>query len=481
MRFLLNFIPRNRTSEKLPKVVEAWSNSGNTATTHARRGPPSRTAGGAGVTSSSPPAAPDDANHNDLVIDPRINASNGNAFYSPSSSFSSSYNKTSRSGCTTMNINNIQTWGQQCSPNCGCTLRFETSIDPANNYKIVSAIYHAKTVVSTKLHVQNKGTTPFRYENGFKTLGFSPDENNSSSSILLQPIMTQRNNDAYSTTMKKSKHQSDENSGYHRRTNRRPLLKPCNCKTLHLLAETIVQVLPKFTLSQAQNQLEYSGIRSSPAFRYTVLKKMGLICSSTTSSCDENGNYQTSIDINTIPQGYCYDLVEEALMACLQGFIPKPRRIVISNQICEMDYGDKVQRDTNQERSENENDRELDPLRFVRAAKQRSERGLFHPSLASNESSSSSFHGIASGVVSSSDTSSCTLPWSNSSLFSMSSMPPFHLMVDASHDDGSCFSSVDTLTQLKMEIKSIKERDKNNMQQEITRNNDWVSYIDEKL
>jgi hypothetical protein len=38
----------------------------------------------------------------------------------------------------------IQAWGQQCSPNCGCTVRFETTIDPTDHYQITSASYHAK-------------------------------------------------------------------------------------------------------------------------------------------------------------------------------------------------------------------------------------------------------------------------------------------------------------------------------------------------
>jgi len=31
------------------------------------------------------------------------------------------------------------------------------------------------------------------------------------------------------------------------------------------------------------------------------------------------------VNINDIPEGHCYDLVEEAPMAYLKGYIPKPR------------------------------------------------------------------------------------------------------------------------------------------------------------
>jgi len=49
-------------------------------------------------------------------------------------------------------------------------------------------------------------------------------------------------------------------------------------------------------------------------------------------------------------------------------------------------------------------------------------------------------------------------------------MPPFHLMSDSLHDHA------DTLTQLKLEIKSMQEKEDNAHESM----NDWVSYVDEK-
>ena len=49
-------------------------------------------------------------------------------------------------------------------------------------------------------------------------------------------------------------------------------------------------------------------------------------------------------------------------------------------------------------------------------------------------------------------------------------MPPFHLMSDSLHDHG------DTLTQLKLEIKSMQEKE-DNANESV---NDWVSYVDDK-
>ncbi len=109
-----------------------------------------------------------------------------------------------------------RTWGQHCSPNCGCVLRFETSLDPNNNNQILSASYDAKTIM-TKVTPTEDGTSTF-----------------------LKPVRTEKG---------------------------RPLLKECTCPTVHKLAHAMTEILPGHTLSQAQNQVEFMGVRSSPAFR----------------------------------------------------------------------------------------------------------------------------------------------------------------------------------------------------------------------
>ena len=43
----------------------------------------------------------------------------------------------------------MNSWGQQCSPSCGCVLRFESNVDPSKN-TVVGSSYSAKAVVATK-------------------------------------------------------------------------------------------------------------------------------------------------------------------------------------------------------------------------------------------------------------------------------------------------------------------------------------------
>lgn len=338
------------------------------------------------------------------------------------------------------NKGEIKAWGQQCSPNCGCTIRFEAHLD--RNRRIISASYDAKTVITTITHSSTSTET-------------NHNRSHNASFPKLQPVLTQTQNG-------------------------RPLLKKCQCQTLHGLAQTITEILPKYSLSQAQNQLEYAGIRSSPAFRYTALKNLNLlrnndshvdaprngihdknkIDSSSRSTSDSLGE----ININNIPEGHCYDLVEDALIACIQGYIPKPRLSPVhvhanlkklNHQSSYLNSYDEVQRIPTSP-SENEKDRDLDPLRFVRAAKQRAKEGIFHSFRSSSSSSSSS---------------------PSSSAPSASSMPPFHFMSDTSHDDGP----MDTLTQIKMEIKSMKKVEEDRIGQGFdSMANDWVTHVDEK-
>ena len=320
----------------------------------------------------------------------------------------------------------LKAWGQQCSPNCGCTIRFEATMDPNNNNQIISANYDAKTIV-TQVQKVSHGSGQH--------------------STILKPVRTQPRHDSHES---------------------RPLVEACKCKTLHGLANTITEVLPKYRLSQAQNQLEYVGTRSSTAFRYSALKNLDLLQSEKksqggsflTNDNDDARRTERGVNINDIPEGHCYDLVEEALIACLQGYIPKPRpiaalqrRILSSKQQQQQQQPqqqkDQVQRIRTKEidkPNENSNGSSLDPLRFVTAAKRRAKERLFkslhQPSNHTHTRTSSS------------------------------SMPPFHLMADSSHHDGH--THTDTLTQIKMEIENQKMKELDAALE------DWVAYVDEK-
>lgn len=107
-----------------------------------------------------------------------------------------------------------KSWGQQCSPNCGCVVRFETSVNPSTQM-IVNATYHAKSIVS--IHKDGR----------------------------LEPIRTTTTN--------------------------KPMLKECTCKTLHTLAKEITSFVTNKSLDSVRNLSEFSFTRSSPAFRHAVL------------------------------------------------------------------------------------------------------------------------------------------------------------------------------------------------------------------
>lgn len=108
----------------------------------------------------------------------------------------------------------LNSWGQQCSPNCGCVVRFETKVDPATQ-TIVDSSYHAKSII----------TVP---RNG-----------------RLEPVLTTRT--------------------------QKPMLKECKCKTVHTLAKEITSYLPDKNLDRIRNGTEFTFTRSSPAFRHAVL------------------------------------------------------------------------------------------------------------------------------------------------------------------------------------------------------------------
>ena len=108
----------------------------------------------------------------------------------------------------------VKMWGQQCSPNCGCVVRFESKIDPSTQM-ITEVSYVAKSVIAAP-----KGGR-------------------------LQPVLTTRRN--------------------------RPMFKECGCKTIHRLAKEITEFLPNQRLDRVRNMTEFTSSRSSPAFRHAVL------------------------------------------------------------------------------------------------------------------------------------------------------------------------------------------------------------------
>jgi hypothetical protein len=107
-----------------------------------------------------------------------------------------------------------KSWGQQCSPNCGCIVRFEATIDPSTQ-TIVDSTYYAKSVIAL------------------------------TSNGKLEPVYTTRTH--------------------------KPMFNECKCKTLHTLAKEITSFLPNKKLDRVRNMTEFSLTRSSPAFRHTVL------------------------------------------------------------------------------------------------------------------------------------------------------------------------------------------------------------------
>mmetsp|Transcript_23727 Transcript_23727/g.35397 ORF Transcript_23727/g.35397 Transcript_23727/m.35397 type:complete len:361 (-) Transcript_23727:79-1161(-) len=143
-------------------------------------------------------------------------------------------------------------WGQQCSPDCGCVIRFESELAPSMSTHddiVTKSSYEVKKVVSTR---------------------HGPSHH-------LQPHLT---------------------------TKKRPLLTKCVCPTLHNLATRIVEHTQGKTLSSLRNEAQFESTRCSIPFRHTVLRESNLNISHT----------------------HCFDLVEEAYIAMLWGYMPRERR-----------------------------------------------------------------------------------------------------------------------------------------------------------
>ena len=163
----------------------------------------------------------------------------------------------------------IKAWGQQCSPKCGCIIRFETTIDPTTQ-AILTSTYHTKKI--------------WRDSNNY-------------------PIMT---------------------------TTNRPILQTCQCDTLNELGKEVANYLPNKTLEEIRNMTEFESVRSSPAFRKVVLQKFHTNHSDKKifefqkdihSSRDDSSNASASISREN-----CYDVMEEAFLAMVRGHMPLPRR-----------------------------------------------------------------------------------------------------------------------------------------------------------
>lgn len=163
-------------------------------------------------------------------------------------------NSSFNSATTTSNNNTyVKSWGQQCSSSCGCVVRFEATINTETN-KFTSASYHAKAVMVSESR-----------------------SNKESGESRLEPAMTLRTN--------------------------RPMFKSCGCDSLHALASQVTEYLPNKNALAIGSSMEFDGVRSSPAFRHTVLEKQGLSTANT----------------------HCFDVVEEALTAMVKGHMPKAR------------------------------------------------------------------------------------------------------------------------------------------------------------
>ena len=140
-------------------------------------------------------------------------------------------------------------WGQQCSPNCGCVVRLESKVEMSTQ-TIVASSYVAKSIVTV--------TNP-------QTGQLVPLKTNRTSKLMFQP---------------------------------------CRCETIHRLSQEITKYLPFKSLEMVRNMTEFPSMRSSVAFRHSVLADHGLPRTST----------------------HCFDVLEEAFTAMIKGYMPRARK-----------------------------------------------------------------------------------------------------------------------------------------------------------
>mmetsp|Transcript_46347 Transcript_46347/g.69011 ORF Transcript_46347/g.69011 Transcript_46347/m.69011 type:complete len:366 (-) Transcript_46347:128-1225(-) len=135
-------------------------------------------------------------------------------------SWSASSNKQLAEDPSSTAASTKKAWGQQCSPNCGCVLRFEAQVssdDPQQ--RVLKASYHAKQVVTHCVDGQ------------------------------LVPVHTNT------------------------RKGRQPLMTDCQCDSLHTLATQVVKKLTDApSWSRISNSLEVTGLRSSLALQHAILR-----------------------------------------------------------------------------------------------------------------------------------------------------------------------------------------------------------------
>lgn len=187
----------------------------------------------------------------------------------PGSASSSSSSSNSCIGSSNFEKNDTtRLWGQQCSPNCGCVVRFEAVVDDSSSYNngqsILSAVYRAKQIV----------TVPQRRHQQQRSDSSSPVP-------PLQAVLTSKG---------------------------RPMMKECKCQTVHQLSEAVCDFMKGKNLQTFKStQLEFASNRSSVSFQKAVLQEQQLPANTT----------------------HCFDVVEEALTAMCKGYLPKPRRATI--------------------------------------------------------------------------------------------------------------------------------------------------------
>ena len=272
-------------------------------------------------------------------------------------------------------------WGQQCSPTCGCAIRFDIQVDDRD--RILSASYCAKTVLTTTTTQANDNSRDFSSE--------QPQ-------YYLKPVRTTRTN--------------------------RPMLKECKCKTVNTLAQQVVSTLPHLHLSTAQNMLECGGVRSSTATRAVSLSNL---------NCSPNDSH-------------CYDVLEEALTACLKGYMPQSR---VNNDIRQQQQQQQyMQKSKVKNREDVHTDEPINPLRYVQAAKR---AGNIFPFSSTKDAAS------------------------------ISSMPAFHL--DYSEEDKDGYSQSTTLKELCKDFVNLENNQRQSSstpKSQESMSQDWQDYVDEK-
>ncbi|KAL7468211.1 hypothetical protein ACHAXS_008437 [Conticribra weissflogii] len=210
-------------------------------------------------------------------------------------------------------------WGQQCSPNCGCILRFEANLsDPPSSLSIspivVSASFHTKRVIGTRAAWNT-------YSNGSSTDNRTPEGNNDQNVARFKPLLT---------------HENTSNN-----IASRPILTSCTCHTLHHLAQRIIEHIPGKSFDQLKNEIDAAagvggGGRSSIPFRYTVLKEAVSNIPKSALELSRNGARKGNpAEKQTVTQqmnnlemqhGHCYDLVEESFLSMVNERMPRPRK-----------------------------------------------------------------------------------------------------------------------------------------------------------